>query len=89
MHERYSHPAILFLAVYALFYNRYLPYITGSFAYFLNMEDVLKYLNLHNYSTVFYTNWVISILFLITISILFYDLFKKNTHINEDYILKI
>jgi len=85
MHERYSHPAILFLAIYALLYNRYLPYIVGSIAYFLNMEDVLKYLNLHNYSTLFFTNWVISIIYLITISILFYDLFKKESQIQENY----
>jgi hypothetical protein len=57
MHERYSHPAFIFLI--ALFvHNRrmLLPYLLFSFAYFMNMEFVLRVMNLGNYETSFLFN---------------------------------
>ena len=49
MHERYWHGAILFLAAYAFVSNDYWPYVVGSIAYFLNLEAVLKHLELMKY----------------------------------------
>jgi Gpi18-like mannosyltransferase len=76
MHERYSHPAILFIAAYSLLTKRFLPYIFVSAAYLLNMEGVLKYLQLHKYSTLIFDPRFVALLFLITIVLLFDDLLK-------------
>jgi Gpi18-like mannosyltransferase len=78
MHERYSHPALIFLATYAMLYNKPLPYILGSVAYFLNMEDVLQFFQTHNYHTLVYTPWFIAIIYLLTIILLFADLYGIN-----------
>jgi len=43
MHERYSHPAILLLAGYALLSGRFIGYLLVSIAYFLNMDGVLRH----------------------------------------------
>lgn len=44
MHERYSHPAFIFLAAYAFSANKVFPYILFSVAYFLNLEEGMKWL---------------------------------------------
>ncbi|MDJ0364270.1 hypothetical protein QMK33_03845 [Hymenobacter sp. H14-R3] len=49
MHERYWHGAIIFLAAYAFVSNNYWPYVVGSIAYFLNLEAVLRHLELLKY----------------------------------------
>lgn len=51
MHERYSHPAIIFLLAYALTSRDWLPYILFSVAYLLNLELVMRALHLKNYDT--------------------------------------
>lgn len=76
MHERYSHPAFIFLIGYSLYYNRYFISIIGCLAYFLNMEDVLRFLELHNYGTLIFKRDFIASLYLITIILLYIDLFK-------------
>lgn len=38
MHERYSHPAMVFFFIYAFFSRRYLPLILVSTAYFFNLD---------------------------------------------------
>ena len=75
MHERYSHPAIIFLAGYALIYKRYFPYILGSIAYFLNLEGVLQYMHLKNYGTALFHPAFVALLFFICIVSLFFDLY--------------
>ena len=76
MHERYSHPALIFLAAYALLYNR--PWILGlgSIAYFLNMEAVFRHFKLNNYETVVFAPSFVAFLYLILIGLLFFDLYK-------------
>ncbi|RPD50162.1 hypothetical protein DNI29_05030 [Hymenobacter sediminis] len=54
MHERYWHPAILFLAGSAFLTRRYWLYIVASIAYFLQLEAVLRYLMLRKYSILFF-----------------------------------
>lgn len=49
MHERYSHPAWLFLGLWSIRTHRYLPIFIFSLAYFLNMEMVLRSMELPNY----------------------------------------
>ncbi len=75
MHERYSHPAFIFLIGYSLYYNRYFVSIIGCLAYFLNMEDVLRFLELHNYGTLIFNRDFIASLYLITIILLYSYLF--------------
>jgi Gpi18-like mannosyltransferase len=77
MHERYVHPAFIFLTLYAILYNRYWLLLSASLAYYMNLEDVLRYFETENYHTVMYSSPVISSLYLITIIGLFIDLFKK------------
>lgn len=75
MHERYSHPAMVFLILYAVLYKRVWPAILGSIAYVLNLEAVLKFLKLGaDYKIVVFNRDFISVLFLATILLLFYEL---------------
>jgi len=76
MHERYSHPAIIFLAGYALIYKRYFPYILGSIAYFLNLEGVLQYMQLKSFIPALFHPSLIAILFFVCIQTLFFDLYE-------------
>ncbi|HEY4787420.1 MAG TPA: hypothetical protein VIH57_15280 [Bacteroidales bacterium] len=87
MHERYIHPAILFLAVYSLLSKKYLPYILGSVAYFLNLEAVLRYLQLKNYNTALFHPIFIAILFFVCMAYLFMQLYK-NTSIPRQKIIE-
>jgi len=43
MHERYVHPAIIFIGIYAILDNRYWSFSILSLAYFLNLEAVFLY----------------------------------------------
>lgn len=51
MHERYFHPAFIFVAAYAFYNKRYGIYALFSLAAFLNMELVVQWLRLPNYDT--------------------------------------
>lgn len=80
MHERYSHPALVCLAAYAFLSKRFLPLILGSISYFLNMERICWYLNLHNdtYENGFlFKPRLIAGLYLILILLLYFLLYKK------------
>jgi len=82
MHERYSHPAILFSAVSCMISGRYIVYVLISCAYLLNMEAVLKFWNLPNYHTlVFHPDFVAGLYFL-AIVMLFVELFLKKQKCN-------
>lgn len=86
MHERYSHPAFLFLAAYAFMRQRYLPYVLFSAAYFLNLEALLHYMDLPNYHTLIFDTRFIAGLYLTTIVLLFWDVItlwrKQNWQLN-------
>ena len=41
MHERYSHPAFIFIIAYSFYRRRYIPLVLFSVAYFINLERVL------------------------------------------------
>lgn len=80
MHERYAHSSIIFIAAYSLIYRRPLPFIFISIAYFLNLENAMGYLKLYNYAPILFSPITISIFFLITILMLFYDLFFASSN---------
>jgi Gpi18-like mannosyltransferase len=90
MHERYSHPALVCLAAYAFLSKRFLPLILGSIAYFLNMERICWYLNLHNdtYENGFlFKPRLIAGLYLILILLLYFLLYKKEKVKEEEAVL--
>ena len=66
MHERYGHAAMLFFACYGYISGRYWLFFLLSIAYVLNLEDVLMWLHLKNYSILLLQPWFISTLWLVT-----------------------
>lgn len=76
MHERYSHPAFIFITAYSFYTKKYFPYCIFSMAYLLNMEKVLKNFQLNNYDTLLFNPQLVSALFLSVIVYLFIKLYK-------------
>jgi Gpi18-like mannosyltransferase len=72
MHERYSHPAWLFLGLWCIRSGQYMPFIVFSAAYYLNMEMVLRSLELSNYSAFFFQPVFIASLYGILVAYMFY-----------------
>ncbi len=54
MHERYIHPAIVFLSLLAFRRKLYGPWVLISLAYALSLESICKYLGLNNYGTLIF-----------------------------------
>ncbi len=77
MHERYSHPALIFVAAYAVLYKRPAVLIISSIACWLNLDAVLRYAKFGSYGTLIFMPQFIAALFGITIVLLFIDLFRK------------
>lgn len=76
MHERYSHPALVFILAYSILRKKPVLATIGCAAYILNLEVVLQSLRLENYSQFFFQRSFISILYLVCIIWLFLDLFN-------------
>ncbi|HOU47477.1 MAG TPA: hypothetical protein PLL99_06700, partial [Chitinophagales bacterium] len=77
-------------AAYAFLSKRFLPLILGSIAYFLNMERICWYLNLHNdtYENGFlFKPRLIAGLYLILILLLYFLLYKKEKVKEEEAVL--
>ena len=83
MHERYSHPAFIFLVSYAILSKDFLPYITGSLAHFLSLEYIHRHYNLGLYDMFFFQTTFIACLYLFTIGYLFYRLFGLDLKIKS------
>ncbi len=81
MHERYSHPALLFLGIYALLAKDYWPYILVSLAYVLNLEKVLRFLLTVNidpkYGKFYFDERFIASLYLIAIGWCMYKVYRN------------
>jgi Gpi18-like mannosyltransferase len=86
MHERYSHPAFIFITIYSLLNRKIHILVIPSIAYFLNLEDVLQAFNTQNYSTLIYTPFFIALLYLLTIVLLFIELYK--CQLNKKFSIK-
>jgi Gpi18-like mannosyltransferase len=76
MHERYWHAAILFLAAYGFLRHDYLPYVLASVAYFLNLEGILRFLQLKNYGVLVFQPWFVAALFGLTILIAIVNIYR-------------
>ncbi len=75
MHERYSDPAFAFLIAFAIYKNKPIVGFVGCLAYFLNLEAVLHSMNLDDYQILIFNRAFISVLFLVTILMLYAELY--------------
>ncbi|MGI4834887.1 MAG: hypothetical protein ACRYFK_15645 [Janthinobacterium lividum] len=76
MHERYWHAAVLFLAAYGFLRRDYLPYVLASGAYFLNLENTLRYLQLFNYDVLVFQPWFVAALFALTLGLVILKIYR-------------
>lgn len=82
MHERYSHPAFVFLLTYCILNKKIFIGVLSSFAYLLNLEGVLRYFHISETHFIF-TPMQISIMFLVVILLLMNDLYGDLLRINR------
>lgn len=82
MHERYSHPAMIFLFFYGLYKRNFLLYILASVAYFLNLEKILHFYGIAYHTLIFDRQFIASI-FLLTIILGIVALYR-NYHLKKD-----
>jgi Gpi18-like mannosyltransferase len=83
MHERYAHPAFLFITAYTIKHRTYWLFVLFSLAYVLNLEGALRWLSLPNYDTVIFNGRFVSSLYAIVVASLFYYLYKPSTRIDS------
>lgn len=76
MHERYSHPAFLFLTAYAFASRHFVAYIVFCFVYLVSLERVMKWASLP-YHTFIFDARLIAALYALLIAYLFYRLYEK------------
>lgn len=76
MHERYSHPAVLFAGVYFVLSRRWLIFLLISYAYLMNLEAADHAWRLDNYGTFIFDARLIAILFALSIIYGTYRLYK-------------
>ncbi|MBK9636878.1 MAG: hypothetical protein IPO63_03345 [Bacteroidetes bacterium] len=81
MHERYSHPMLIFAGTYAILNKKYLVYILLSISYFLNLELVLDYFNIESYNLLFLNPDFVAAIFMVAILLLFYSLYKREPNL--------
>ena len=79
MHERYSHPMLIFAGTYALLNHKFVIYILLSVAYFLNLELVLDFFNIEKSELFFLNPDFVAALFFAAIIFLFYSLYKRES----------
>jgi Gpi18-like mannosyltransferase len=77
MHERYCHPAFIFLAAYTFYSKKLLHYLLFSVAYFLNMDGVLQSLFPGVYDIFVFKPIFIAALFSILLLLLYLEVFKN------------
>lgn len=81
MHERYCHPAFIFIVAYSFYTGRVVPYILFSVAYFINLEVQMRWLWLedaYNTALVFKPQFTASV-YGILILYLFVRLYGKDS----------
>lgn len=54
MHERYVHPALIFVAAYSFYRRDYFPFVVLSVVYLLNLEGIMQAAQLDKYSTLIF-----------------------------------
>jgi Gpi18-like mannosyltransferase len=76
MLERYSHPALIFLIAYCIIKENFWLGFLGCFAYFSNLECVLKHFEFSNYEALPFNPKFTAVLFSLTILALFDKLYE-------------
>ena len=76
MHERYWHPALLFLASYGFLTGRYFLYGMFSVAYLLNLEVVMQYLGLKKYGVAVFSSMFGASLFTLILAVGLFQLYR-------------
>lgn len=76
MHERYSHPAIIFVVLYSIISRKWYLGFIASLAYLLNLDGVLKSLTFQNYGVLIFNYRFIAILFALVIILLFKEIYQ-------------
>lgn len=74
MHERYSHPAVIFVIAYSIISRNSAPAIIICIAYLLNLEDVYRFLKLNDYNAFYFKRHFIAIIYFIGILSLYASL---------------
>ncbi|MBL7933701.1 MAG: hypothetical protein JNL60_17490 [Bacteroidia bacterium] len=89
MHERYSHPSIMFILVYGIRTGRPILPFMATWCYFFNLEGALQEFHIDNYGTLIFHPIFISSLWLLVIIGLFLNLYDlgpkfslKQKHLN-------
>ena len=80
MHERYSHPALLFIFAFSYINKNYIPLLLFSIAYFLNLEGALnafKLFRLVENQILFFRSFIATI-YAILILYMFFYLYKRS-----------
>jgi Gpi18-like mannosyltransferase len=76
MHERYSHPALLFAGAYFVLSKRWVIFLFISYAYMMNLEVLDKCWAMRNYKTLIFDARLISLLYAAAMLIGIYRLYK-------------
>jgi Gpi18-like mannosyltransferase len=76
MHERYSHPALLFAGAYFVLSKRWVIFLFISYAYLMNLEALDKCWAVKNYKTLIFDARLIGILYALAMIIGAYRLYK-------------
>jgi hypothetical protein len=78
MHERYSHPAFLFIFAFSYVNKNYIPLLLFSIAYFLNLDGVLREFNFFGLrgKTILLTRDFIATYYALLILYMFFYLYK-------------
>lgn len=76
MHERYSQPAMLFIAAYSFISRRYYLFLLFCFAYFCNLEPRLQGLGMSNYKIFIFDEYFVASLFAVLIESLYFFLYR-------------
>jgi len=76
MHERYSHPAFIFIVLFSFTQKRYLPFIIMCIAYLGNVEPAVQSFHFPSYDILLFNNLFVACLYALLIVILFYHLYK-------------
>lgn len=76
MHERYSHPAIIFFTAYAVYTRRWALFAIMLLAYGLNMEGVLHFFHFPNYGIALFTPTFVASIYTLLIALYAYTYYK-------------
>ncbi len=82
MHERYSHPAMIFLFFYSIYRRNFGLYILVSIAYLLNLEKWVHFYNIPYYTLIFKPKFIASLYLLVLIGGVFS--IYKNYNLKKD-----